>query len=127
MPWGQQADKANYRSALNSVKSQKIRLDQLEQNLVISVRTAVRAVETNLVAVELSAKATELSSRQYDLQKARFDAGLATARLVLQAQEDLETARFNELAAKAALRQAIGEINRLEGSSIQRYNVQLPR
>ena len=127
MPWGQQADKANYRSALTSVKSQKIRLEQLEQNLIVSVRTAVRAVETNLVAVDLSAKATELSARQYDLQKARFDAGLATARLVLQAQEDLETARFNELAAKAALRQAIGEINRLEGSSLSRYNVQLPK
>lgn len=127
MPWGQHADKANYRGALTTVKSQKVRLEQLEQNLVVSVRTAVRAVDTNLLAVEIAAKATELSARQYDLQKARFDAGLSTARLVLQAQEDLETARFNELAAKAALRQATGEVNRLEGSSLTRYNVQLPQ
>lgn len=127
MPWGQQADKANYRSSLNSVKSQKVRLEQLEQALVVNVRTAIRAVETNLVAVEIASKATELSARQYDLQKARFDAGLSTARLVLQAQEDLETARFNELAAKVALRQANGELSRLEGSSIARYKVQLPQ
>lgn len=127
MPWGQHADKANYRSAQINVRSQKVRLEQLDQSLVVSVRTAVRAVEANLVAVDLSAKATELSAKQYDLQKARFDAGLSTSRLVLQAQEDLETARFNELAAKLALRQAITEVNRLEGSSITRYGVQLPQ
>lgn len=127
MPWGQQSDKANYRSSLNTVKSQKVRLEQLEQALIVNVRTAIRAVETNLVAVEIAAKATELSARQYDLQKARFDAGLSTARLVLQAQEDLESARFNELAAKVALRQANGELSRLEGSSLNRYNVPLPK
>jgi outer membrane protein TolC len=127
MPWGQQSDKANYRSTLANLRSSKVRLDQLEQTLVVNVRTAVRAVETNLVAVEIAAKATELSAKQYDLQKARFDAGLSTARLVLQAQDDLETARFNELGAKVALRQAVVEVNRLEGSSLTRYRVQLPQ
>lgn len=126
MPWGLQADKARYRSALLSRNSQKVRLEQLEQSLVINVRAAVRAVETNILAVDIAAKATELSLRQYDLQKARFDTGLSTARLVLQAQEDLETARFNELAAKVALRQANAEVSRLEGSGIERYRVQLP-
>jgi outer membrane protein TolC len=127
MPWGQQADKANYRASLNTVRSQKVRLEQLEQLLLVNVRGAVRAVETQLIAVEIAGKATELSSRQYDLQKARFDAGLSTARLVLQAQEDLETARFNELAAKVALRLAYSEMTRWEASSLDRYKVQLPQ
>ena len=72
-------------------------------------------------------KATELSARQYDLQKARFDAGLSTSRLVLQAQDDLENARFQELSAKLALRRALSELHRLEGSSIDRFRVQLPQ
>jgi outer membrane protein TolC len=127
MPWGQKADKANHRAALNTVRSSKVRLEQLDQILVVNVRTAVRSVETNLAAVELAAKATQLSSKQYDLQKARFDAGLSTARIVLQAQEDLETARLSELNARVALRQAMGDVARLEGSSLIRYNVQLPQ
>jgi outer membrane protein TolC len=127
MPWGQQADKANYRSTQNTVRSQKVRLEQLEQLLLVNVRGAVRAVETQLIAVEIAAKATELSARQYDLQKARFDAGLSTARLVLQAQEDLETARFNELTAKVALRNAYTDLSRWEASSLDRYKVQLPQ
>ncbi|MEY4004520.1 MAG: hypothetical protein RLZZ221_616, partial [Verrucomicrobiota bacterium] len=100
MPWGQHADKARERQATNSVTSAKLRLEQLEAQLMLDVRLAVRAVETNLVSVEIAAKATELASRQYDQQKARFDAGLSTSRVVLQFQDDLENARIAELQAK---------------------------
>ncbi|PTY00319.1 TolC family protein [Opitutus sp. ER46] len=127
MPWGMRADRARYRSAVASLNSQKVRLEQLEQQLLVNVRSAVRAVETNLASVEIAAQATQLAARQYDLQKARFDAGLSTSRLVLQAQDDLEQARVNELSAKATLRSAVAELHRLEGSSIQRFGVQLPQ
>ncbi len=123
MPWGQHADKARYRIAQSNLNSQKTRLEQLEQNLLVNVRTAVRAVESNRSAVEIAAKATELASRQYDQQKARFDAGLSTSRLVLLAQDDLETARFQELSARLALRRAVAELQRLEGSSLERFGV----
>lgn len=125
-PWGRRADKARYRSAAINLNSQKVRLEQLEQSLLVNVRTVVRSVETNLVSVELAAKATELSAKQYELQKARFDAGLSTSRLVLQAQDDLEIARLAELSAKVTLRAAVAELHRLEGTSLQRYNIALP-
>lgn len=126
MPWGRQADKARYRIAQTNINSQKLRIDQLEQNLLVNVRSAVRAVEANLAAVEIAGKATELAARQYDQQKARFDAGLSTSRLVLLAQDDLETARFQELTARLALRRAAAELARLEGSSLERFRVQIP-
>ena len=127
MPWGKHADKARYRTAQTNLLSRKLQLEQLEQSLLVNVRTAVRAVETQLAAVEIATKATELAARQYDQQKARYDAGLSTSRLVLLAQDDLETARFNELSARVALRRAGAELNRLEGTSIQRFGVQLPQ
>lgn len=126
MPWGMKADNARYRSTLAALNSQKTRLAQLEQSLLVSVRSAVRSVETNLAAVEIASKATELSAKQYELQKARFDAGLSTSRLVLQAQDDLEIARVTELAAKVTLRTSVAELHRLQGTSIQRFRVDLP-
>jgi len=90
---------------------------------MLDVRLAVRAVETNLISVEIAAKATELASRQYDQQKARFDAGLSTSRVVLQFQDDLENARIAELQAKLALRRAVAELRRLEGTSLQRFRL----
>jgi outer membrane protein TolC len=125
MPWGMKADNARYRSTLATLNSQKTRLAQLDQSLVVNVRSAVRSVLTNAASVDIAAKATELSVRQYEAQKARFDAGLSTSRLVLQAQDDLETARFNELAAKVSLRNALAQLHRLETSSFQRFGIQL--
>jgi outer membrane protein TolC len=101
-------------------------LQQLDQTLLVNVRSSVRAVETNIVAVEIAGKATELSQKQYELQKARFDAGLSTSRLVLQAQDDLEAARVNELQSKVSLRVALAELNRIDGSSLERYRIALP-
>lgn len=126
-PWGRHADKARYRTAQSSLASRKVQLEQLEQSLLVNVRTSVRAVESNLAAVEIAAKATELAQRQYEQQKARFDAGLSTSRLVLLAQDDLENNRFQELNARVALRRAAAELSRLEGTSLARFRVQLPQ
>jgi outer membrane protein TolC len=126
MPWRMKADVARYRSTFASLNAQKARLAQFEQSLLVQVRSAVRAVETNIASVDIAAKATELSAKQYELQKARFDAGLSTSRLVLQAQDDLEAARLNELTTKVALRAAVAELHRLEGSSLRRFNINLP-
>jgi outer membrane protein TolC len=126
VPWGLHADKARYRSAKSSLLQQQTRLQQLDQTLLVNVRGSVRAVETNIVAVEIAGKATELSQKQYELQKARFDAGLSTSRLVLQAQDDLEAARVNELQSKVGLRVALAELHRIDGSSLERYKIGLP-
>ena len=126
VPWGLHADKARYRNAKTSLLQQQTRLQQLDQSLLVSVRTSVRAVESNIAAVEIAGKATELSQKQYELQKARFDAGLSTSRLVLQAQDDLEAARVSELQSKVSLRIALAELHRIDGSSLERFKVGLP-
>ncbi len=125
-PWGNRAGNAAYHIALNNLRSQQAALDQLDQGLVVQVRTAVRSVETNLDSVKISSLSAELSEKQYELQKAKFDAGLSTSRDVLQSQSDLETARLNELQAKVTLRQAVADLHQLEGTSLERYRVASP-
>lgn len=127
VPWGRHADKARFRSAQTTLTSRKLQLEQLEQRLLVDVRAAVRAVETQLATVAITLKETEYAQRQYDQQKARFDAGLSTSRQVLLVQDDLEAARFNELSARLQLRRAVAELNRLEGTSLQKYGVQMPQ
>lgn len=127
VPWGLHADRARYRSAMATLRQQQAKFDQLDQNLVVNVRSAVRAVESNITSVQIAAKATELSNRQYNLEKARLDAGLSTSRLVLQAQDDLETAHVNELQARVNLGAALAALHQLEGSSITQYKIILPQ
>jgi outer membrane protein len=123
VPWGLHADRARYRSALASLRQQEVRLKSIEQNLLVKVRSAVRAVDTNTQSVEINRKATELATRQYELELARFKAGLSTSRVVLQVQDDLETARVNQLLAQVNQRIAIANLHQLESSSLQRYRI----
>lgn len=125
VPWGQKADRARLRQALASVSQQEVALRSLEQSIEVQVRAAVRAVETNTESVKISTQARELSEKQYELEQARFSAGLSTSRRVLEAQNDLEAAKVNELQSKVALRNSYTALYRLEGSALTRYGLTL--
>lgn len=125
-PWGQTGNKARFRQTEATLRQFESTLRQFEQNVELQVRSAVRAVETNTESVRISAQARTLSDRQYELEKARFDAGLSTSYRVLQAQNDLETARVSELQAVANLHNSLAALHRIEGSSFQRYGITLP-
>jgi outer membrane protein len=125
VPWGQRADRARSRTAVNNLHQEQALLQQIEQNLLVQVRAAVLAVATNIESVQISGKATQLAEKQYELQKAKFDAGLSTSREVLQSQTDLETARVNDLQARVNLRIAVANLHQLDGSSLDRYHIAL--
>lgn len=125
VPWAQREDNARLRLAQSNIVREQTRLQQIDQDLVVDVRAAVRAVETNRESVAISGLATRLSERQYELERARFNAGLSTSRRVLEAQDDLELARVNELQAQVNLRIALADLQRLEGSSLTRFRIVL--
>lgn len=126
VPIGFRGDKATYRQSLATLNREETRLRQMEQNILVQVRSAVRAVEANMESVKIAKLAAELSQRQYELEKARFDAGLSTSYRVLQAQTDLDNAQVKELQARVTLNNAISALHGIEGSSLQRYHVDLP-
>lgn len=126
MPWGLHADNARYRTALYNLTTSQIQLRQLEQSLMVQVRSAVRTVEFNIESVRLTALASVLSQKKYDFEKARYDVGQSTARDLLQAQSDLETARLDELQAKVSLNTALSSLKRLEGLTLDDYHITVP-
>lgn len=126
VPWGMHANKALYYQARSQQRSQEVAYDQADQNLVVNVRAAVRAVATNIESVRASAENTKYAAKAYELTDAQFKAGLATSYLVLQSQNVLETARLSELQAKVNLLAAIASLRFLEGSSLQTYRINLP-
>jgi outer membrane protein TolC len=125
IPWSRRAEKAAWRQAMNNLDREKVRLQQVDQDILVSVRTAVRAVQTSEEGVRITTFATQLSEKQYEAQIARYDAGRSTFNLVLDFMEDLNEARVNELQARLSLRNALADLARLEASSLARYNVRL--
>lgn len=127
MPWGLRAENARYRTALNNLSVTRLQLKQLEQSLLVQVRSAVRTVEFNIESVRLNNLASQLSQKKYDFEKARYDVGQSTARNLLQAQSDLETARLSELQARVSLNTALNALQRLEGVTLDRYHITVPQ
>ncbi len=125
VPWGLKADRARYRQNLAALHRAETRLRQVDQDILVAVRAAIRAVETGRENVRITRLASELSARQFDLEKARFDAGLSTFRRVQEAREDLDAARVNELQAQVNLRVALADLARLEGSTLDAYGIDL--
>jgi len=125
IPWGLRAERARYRQAQNNLNRQETFIRQLDRNLLLQVRAAVRSVETNRETLSVSSVATQLSEKQFETEKARYDAGLSTYRFVEDSRRVLYKARVDELQAKVKLRIALAELARLEGTSLDRYKVKL--
>ena len=125
-PIGSRGDRARLRQATNNLSRARLQLSQLEQDILVQARSSVRAIATNREAVQVAALASQLGVKQYDLEKARFDAGLSTARRVLDAQTDLDTARVNELSSQVALLTSLVQLRRLEGRTLESYALPTP-
>ena len=124
-PIGSRGDRARLLQATNNLSRARLQLRQYEQDILVSARSSVRAVETSREAVRVATLATGLSEKQFELEKARFDAGLSTARRVLDAQTDLDDARVNELSSQVDLLTAFANLRRLEGRSLDAYGTDL--
>lgn len=127
VPWGLTEGRARLRQAEYNVDQQRAYLAELDQNLMVQVRAAVRAVETDVESAEITHLATELSGQEYQLEKARFDSGLSTSRLVVDAQQRENLSRVLETEAKVRLKQNEARLRRVEGSSLYHYALEIPQ
>lgn len=124
-PLGRVAEKARLRQSRYALTQAELLEKQLEQDVLVAVRNAVRDVETSRESVTIATQAADLAQRQYEAETDRFRAGLSTSRRVLEAQTDLESARVSSLQARLDLQTARAALRRLEGTSLQRYGITL--
>ena len=85
-------------------ESEKARLTTVEQNVVVEVRSAARAIDTAWRSILAAQKGRELAERNLDAEQKKFDNGMSTTFQVNQIQRDLSVARTVELQALAAYR-----------------------
>lgn len=127
MPWGLREERARYRQARLNLQRENILLQRIDQSLLVEARRSIRAVETALERYQVSQLGTRLSEEQLELERERYQAGAGTSRDVLDAQEDFEGARLQELRAKRDLREALSRLLRFEGLNLSAYGLLMER
>lgn len=110
-----------YRGAELSTRAQyllQVRALQDAQNQIASeVRDAVRAINFFAERVAATELASRVAERQLDAEQRRLREGVSTNFQVLSFQNDLLTAKSNELSARTGYAKAITKLNTVQGLS----------
>jgi outer membrane protein TolC len=90
-----------------NLETERARQTTLEQDIVLNVRNAHRAIETAARQIDAAAKSRELAERNLDAARKKYDNGMTTSFEVSQIQNQLSEAKSSELLALAVYRKAV--------------------
>jgi outer membrane protein TolC len=92
-------------------ESDKATVTATQENVIVEVRAAARAIDTAQRSIVAAVKGRELAERNLDAEKKKFDNGMSTTFQVNQIQRDLSAARTLEQQALAIYRKAVAQFH----------------
>jgi outer membrane protein len=118
--------------ARNALKADKVterqdllKLKQIEQNILVEIDNAVKQAESDYESVEATRQARIYAEAALDAEQKTYAVGKATTFEVLTYQNNLTTARGQEIRALANYEEALANLAQQEGSTLQRRNIDL--
>lgn len=99
LPWGQRGDKARYQRTRNNLEREKIRLEDLQQDLKVINRLNWRNWVTGVERVKAAKLSLDLATEQFDREQSKYESGLSTFRELLEAREDQDEANLRYLSS----------------------------
>ncbi len=102
-----------------------LRVQNLEQQVYLEIKNAVRDVETNFKRVQAYRLARELAERRLQAEEKKLKVGLTTNYLVLLNQRDLATAKTNELKALIDYNLSLSSLDRSLGTSLSSKGIRI--
>ncbi len=125
MPIGNSTAKGNYAQATLNEDKARTELERTEQQTILEVRQAVRAVADAGELVTSTAATRELAEQQLAIEQDRFDVGMSTNFEVLTFQDDLARVQVQELRAMIDYRNAQAALARATGAIAETYGIQI--
>lgn len=124
LPWGNRSAKSSLRQTLFRIDQEELRLAEVRQDLLRSVRSAWRDLNTSRQQLSAAELVVALQEATYEQEQGKYDEGLSTFRTLLEAQRDLDNAKVSLLDAK--LSAVLSEITlaRVEGTLLTRHNIE---
>ena len=125
VPLGNRFARSAYERRKLEVGKALIDLKNLEQDIIVQVRGAVRDINSYLEQVRAAQVARELAAEQLSQEQKRMDVGRATTHDVLEYQEDFAQAQRNEMRAKVDFLKSQVALERTKGTLLETKNVVL--
>ncbi len=125
VPLGNREARARRDRAAAETDSRLVRLQRLELRIVRELRRAVDAVNTAREVVETTAREVELEQLKLDNERAKLELGTSTTDNVVRFIQSLNNARLGRVQALTDYNQALAELERLQGTTLETYGVTL--
>ncbi len=125
MPLSNVGARNSYKAGKVSEKQLLLQLKQLEQSVMVQIDNAVKQAGASYQSVEATRQARIYAEAALDAEQKKYAVGKSTTFTVLQLQDNLTTARSQEIRAMADYNQALANLSAAEGSTLDRHNIQI--
>jgi outer membrane protein len=125
MPLSNVGPRNTYKSDKVTLQQLLLKLKQLEQNIMVQIDTAVKTAESDYQSVQATRQARIYAEAALDAEQKTYAVGKATTFEVLQYQNNLTAARSQEIRALANYNEALATLAQQEGTTLQRYDINL--
>jgi outer membrane protein len=116
--------RGSYYSAKQSERQAEQQLARTKQDLILSVRLALRGVQSSRVLVESNSQSKLLQEANLDAENKRLKLGATTSYQVLQVEEDLTLAELSEVQAQINFEKALVDLRLAEGTLLKELSVE---
>ncbi|HXF11320.1 MAG TPA: TolC family protein [Desulfuromonadaceae bacterium] len=119
-------------SARNTLKAHKLTAKQLlltlkkgEQDVMVQIDDALKNARTKYQSVQATHQARIYAEAALNAEQKKYDVGKSTTFTVLQLQNSLTSARSDEIRALADYNQALADLAKAEGSTLERNRIDI--
>jgi outer membrane protein TolC len=123
IPIGNRAARAAESAAASAERQAQAELSRLRKLVLAEVLDAAAALDTAGQRIAVSRAAREAAEVQLSSERERYEVGLSTNFLVLTRQNDLSSARLDEIEALIDYRNAATEMARATGSLLEQRGI----
>ncbi|MEI7533262.1 MAG: TolC family protein [Verrucomicrobiae bacterium] len=125
MPLGNISARNQLKAGKATEKQLLLQLKQLEQNVMVEIDNAVKAAQSAWESADATKQARIYAEAALDAEQKKYAVGKSTTFTVLQLQNNLTSARSQEIRALADYNKALANLAAAEGSTLQRQNLDL--
>jgi len=125
LPLSSFTTRAEYSRSKVELDQSLTKLKDLEQQISLEVRNAVRDIETNAKRFQAYRLARELAMERLEAEEKKLYVGLTTNYFVLQYQEELARQRSLELKSIVDYNLAWGRLEKAMGTSLEKRDIKL--
>ena len=119
IPIGNRSAKSTYNKRRIEAETSLLALKNLELDVTVEVKKAIRSIRTDLKRIEVAQLATTLARRKTREEEERFREGLSTSHNVLEFQRDLARAQGREVQAIIDFNKSLVNAQRVLGTILE--------